>query len=460
MELSSEFIDEINCILPHDEVTQLIEALDKEPTTSVRRNVRKLPNDVFATTKTPVKWCANGAYLPQREQFTFDPLFQSGSYYVQDASSMIIQNVVSALASNTDLRYLDACAAPGGKTTAAIDALSDGSLVIANEYMNNRAQALRENIMKWGAPNCVVVNNDTTIIGAKFPNYFDIIAADVPCSGEGMFRKDSEAVSQWTPALVAQCASRQKEIIDNLWEALRPGGYLIYSTCTYNRFENEEMINYIISTYEAESIDMQFPTEWNIRQGIDTPHHCYRFMPHRTEGEGLFISVLHKNGDETSTIPTLKKGKDKPLSVPMVDKLLNNRSQFSLNANKEKIIAIPSRYADEIAYISKNMHMIYAGVELGTIKGKDFIPSQALALSPIYNSNSFPIANVNYQQAIAYLRGESIMLTDTPKGIVALQYGKVIIGFAKNLGNRANNLYPKEWRIKSTYVPSTPPSVI
>lgn len=261
-ELPILFRQQMLALLP-DEADALLQALQTEPSVAVRVNRRKATPP---PTDDHVAWCRSGIYLDARRQFTFDPLLHSGCYYVQDASSMFISHVLSQVAGNSPVAYLDLCAAPGGKTTAAIDALPDGSLVVANEIDSRRVQILRENVVKWGYPHCVVTNSDASRLG-KLHEAFDIVAADMPCSGEGMMRKDDEAVAQWTPALVEQCAARQREIASDIWQALKPGGIFIYSTCTFNRAENEDMIDFLVRSLGAEPVDIVSDPSWGDTQG-------------------------------------------------------------------------------------------------------------------------------------------------------------------------------------------------
>lgn len=462
MTLPADFTAQMQQILDADEAARLFAALGEEPKVSVRRNTSKCAP--FSAGSAVVPWCPDGKYLVCREAFTFDPLLHGGAYYVQDASSMIIATIVRRLTQGSGpVCYLDLCAAPGGKSTAAIDALPSQSLVVCNEIMNNRAQVLRENIIKWGSPYCVVSNNDSAAI-ARLGAFFDIIAADVPCSGEGMFRKDDEAVSQWTPALVEQCAARQREIIDNAWKALKPGGFLIYSTCTFNREENEEMIEYIVAGHHAESVDLHLDSDFGIRRGIGTAYHCYRFMPHITDGEGLFVAVLRKSADELS-MPSVRVQAAKPRrgNEPAVDRSVGRwlvrPDDFQLSMVSDTVVAIPRMYSGEIAALGSTLRVIHRGIAVATAKGRDLVPTQSLALSTALSASAFECVEVPYEVAIAYLRGESICI-DAPRGIVALTYRGTVIGFVKNLGNRANNLYPKEWRIKSTHLPDSIPEVV
>lgn len=462
MALPELFIEQIHRLLPENEATALINSLgESDPSVSVRINSVKCD-------KTPVEnlvpWCKRGYYLDERPQFTFDPALHAGCYYVQDASSMFLAYTIDRLVSkDSPVRYLDLCAAPGGKTTTAIDALPNGSLIVANEIMSNRAQILKENIIKWGNPNCVVTCNDSAAYSA-LTHFFDIIAADVPCSGEGMMRKDEEAVAQWTPALVKECADRQREIVDNAWQALRPGGLFIYSTCTFNRPENEDIIEYLVNELGAESIDLNPPAEWNIHTAIGSPINGYHFFPHRTRGEGLFLAVVRKPNDEPRQSIHISKNKknkkDTPTQVPKeVKEWISNPRTTQLVTSGDTINSIPTDYADEIAILRENLRVIYCGCEIATTKGKDLIPAHSLALNTCINETTFSACEVDYPTAIAYLRGETITI-DAPRGFVLIKYNGMTLGWVKNLGNRANNLYPKEWRIKSTHIPSTPPEIV
>lgn len=460
MKLSDDFIAQMRDILP-DECESLFTAITTtEPSVSIRVNDRRgvcLDDGVEAR----VPWCKLGRYLNERIPFTFDVDFQTGRYYVQDASSMFIHHVIRHLVKQP-VRYLDLCAAPGGKTTTAISALPSDSLVVANEIMNARARVLRENIVKWGSPRCVVTNNAPRDLG-KLTHFFDVVAADVPCSGEGMMRKDEEARNQWTPALVKQCAALQKSIVDDIWNALRPGGLLIYSTCTYNREENEKMVAYIVEQYGAESVEVPVDPQWNIHPAIDSEHHCYRFMPHRTNGEGLFMAVLRKPADERRQELRMKKnksGKAKPVPVPKgVDAWLDNPKQYALSVVEDEVVAVPNDIAPLMSAFA-DLHVLHAGVSVGTIKGKNCVPSHSLALSTALCEEAFAKSEVNYPTAMAYMRGEAIVLADAPRGYVLLTYNGRPIGFVNNLGNRANNLYPKGWRVLSTHIPDEVPSIL
>lgn len=474
MEFRNEFEASLQQLLG-DQAASLIAALqEQEPTVSIRLNSLKLPSSehdkkvcnsqaddtAINAECRQVPWCRRGFYLSHREPFTFDPLLHAGCYYVQDASSMIVWHIVHQLV-DKPVRYLDLCAAPGGKTTAAIDALPAGSLVVANEVVPQRAWVLCENVAKWGAEGCVVTSEQSSAFG-QLSGFFDVVAADVPCSGEGMMRKDEEAVAQWSPALVAQCAAVQRRIVTEVWPALRQGGVMIYSTCTFNRHENEEVVEYIINELGAESIDLQFPTEWGIAPGIGTQAHCYHFFPHKLQGEGLFVAVLRKTSDAPSKPHTGIKRKSSSLKA--TDKVPASIKQwltgeYRFEATDGNVTAVLEHHSEAVSLLQSRLHILSSGIKVATIKGRDYVPAQELALSVALNADSFARCETDYATAIAYLRGEAVAV-DAPLGYVLLTYHGMPIGFIKNLGRRANNLYPRQWRIRSGYIPTNPPRVI
>lgn len=459
-ELNEQFIRQIQELLPK-EARQLADALRQEPATSIRLNRRKSSGQADGAA---VPWCGCGYYMGSRPAFTFDPLLHAGVYYVQDASSMFVHYLVRQLAGSRDVTYLDLCAAPGGKTTAAIDALTDGSLVVCNEIDRTRVQVLRENVTKWGCRNSVVTNDTPRSIG-RLHHFFDIIAADMPCSGEGMFRKDEEAVAQWSPSLVAQCACRQQEIARDVWDALKPGGFFIYSTCTFNREENERMAEFIAEELGAEPVALSVDERWNIHPAIGSECPGYRFMPHRTRGEGLFVAVLRKPEVAEKPVPEKKQQKQKPQkqlsAAAEVRKMLSDSERYDLESDGDTVCAIPAAHAKAIRQIVRTVRTVQRGIPLATVKGKDLVPQQAAALCPELAPTAFPVAELDYTEAIAYLRGESFPLTGTlPRGYVLAAYRGHPLGFMKNLGNRANNCYPKEWRIRSTHFPQEAPETV
>ena len=454
MNLPERFIEQLRGLFPK-EWEALTEAItSSEPSVAVRVNEARGVAVPDGARRVP--WCEQGFYLEDRPVFTFDPDWHAGRYYVQDASSMFIAHVIRHFI-HEPVRYLDLCAAPGGKTTAAIQALPQRSLLVANEIVPPRARVLADNVIRWGNPRCVVTSNAPAHLG-KFDAFFDVIAADVPCSGEGMMRKDDEAVAQWSHALVEQCAQRQREILADVWPALRPGGLFIYSTCTYNRQENEEITEFIVRELGATSLEVPVEADWNIHPAIGSDCHGYRFMPHRVDGEGLFMAVFRKDGDMPRQDIRIKEKTSK--KVEGIDKnWLSLPDDFTIDQQGDLLIAVPQDIRREVTALRTSLNVLHAGVELATVMGRKTVPHPALAMSTARAAEAFPVCEVDYATALRYLRGESITV-DGPRGYVLVAHNGAILGFANNLGSRANNLYPKSQRILSTHLPESKPQVL
>lgn len=440
MNLPIDFIHQIRNTLGENESIKLIDSLNEPSPVSIRINPANDTNFRFSIRNPKLKkvpWCDTGYYLPERLTFTFDPLFHAGVYYVQEASSMFIEQAVKQTVQEPVLA-LDLCAAPGGKSTHLRSILPEGSFLVSNEVIRSRSQILAENITKWGHTDVMVTNNDP-IDFAETNASFDLILADVPCSGEGMFRKDEGAIKEWSLANVEICSQRQRRIIADIWSSLKPGGLLIYSTCTFNIKENEENISWISNQLGASTVEMKLDENILLtgdltNQGLNV----YHFFPHKTEGEGFFMCVLQKHPDETF-IPAAKKS--------------SSSKKNTKKAIEEKIIQSPY-YCIEQDMLTSKLRVLQSGISVSTLKGKDEIPTHALAMTDIEERNQYPKAEITYEQAISYLRRETLNLNqDIPRGYVLLTYKNVPLGFVKNLGSRANNLYPQEWRIRSGYLP-------
>ncbi len=386
---------------------RFLASFDEKQPLSLRLNPFK-PGKEFEGEQVP--WCRNALWLNEKPDFTLDPLLHAGCYYVQEAGSMFLDEVLRQQVTRP-VTMLDLCAAPGGKSTLARVALHDGSILFCNEPDHKRANILMENIQKQGHPNVIVTNNFAKDY-RKAKLKFDVILTDVPCSGEGMFRKDENAISEWSIKNVINCRNLQRSIIEDIWPCLNDGGLLIYSTCTFNTSEDEENVQWIADTLGAEFVGIDIKDEWGIKgsllKGFNQP--VYRFIPGTTKTEGLFMAVLRKNGD--------------------------------LCADKQKL---------NISYLQKSLRILHDGKPHPTVKGKDKIPAHAEALMIDLDRKKYPMTELTLEQALNYLRRESITLdADIPKGYVIVCYKGNPLGFVKNLGNRANNLYPQEWRIRKS----------
>lgn len=453
MALPEDFIKRTKTLLGN-EFEALQAALAEDAPVSIRLNNDK-KNIVAPSDYEPIEWSSAGYYLPERLSFTFDPLFHAGAYYVQEASSMFVEQAIRQHAGNAPIRCLDLCAAPGGKSTLLLQTLPEGSLLVSNEVIKSRSNILAENLAKWGNPNKVVCNNDPKQIG-KLTHLFDIIVADVPCSGEGMFRKDTDSTGEWSVGNVDLCAGRQRRIISDIWEALKPGGLLIYSTCTYNTEENEDNIKFIVEELGAEALPVEAEPRWKITGALKYSNPVYRFLPHKTKGEGFFLAVLRKDDD---TIKNLKqkgrKDQKKPATpIPPLAKsvLVGSDNAFEWNGNY--LHSLPESVSSVYGVLKDNLYLLSAGICIGELKGKDLIPSQELALANNLNKEAFPTYEADWETAIKFLKKETMTLPmEIEKGYVLLTYKGYNLGFVKNIGNRANNLYPQEWRIRSGYIP-------
>ena len=453
MQLPEDFINTVKPLLG-EQWESFKNALEEALPVSIRLNPAKPTDDMLLD--MPVPWSQTGFYLDERPAFTFDPLFHAGTYYVQEASSMFIEQVFKQYIQSEDINVLDLCAAPGGKSTHIASLISRNSLLVSNEVIRTRANILSENITKAGFPNVIVTNCDPSDMG-KLPNLFDVILIDAPCSGEGMFRKDPEALKEWSLANVQLCKERQQRIVANVWDSLKPGGILIYSTCTYNRSENEDNVIWIRDTLGAEVLPMKMDEEWGVAPSYDKELSVYHFFPHKAKGEGFFMAALRKSGDTVSyKLPSGKRNKKdkkqklKDLPREFKNYLLNSE-EYTFFDKDDSWFAFPSVHYGVFQEIVSATRLVSAGIYVGEMKGKDFIPQHSLAMSVDLNEEAFSCYEIERETAIKYLRKEAMSFSDLPRGYILLTYKKAPLGFVKNIGNRANNLYPNEWRIRSTY---------
>ena len=470
MNLPEEFTTYTKELMGKELFAQYLSGMQQEPQTSIRLNPFKCDADTqVADSETiqVVPWCpSTGRYLSERKNFTFDPLFHAGMYYVQEASSMFVDLAIRQYIHHP-VRMLDLCAAPGGKSTAVRAALPAGSLLFSNEPMRTRSQILAENIQKFGHPDVIVTNNYPKDY-KKSKIQFDVILTDVPCSGEGMFRKDEGAINEWSEANVNNCWQLQREIVSDIWNCLKPGGILIYSTCTFNSHEDEENVDWIQENLDADILPLEIAPSWNITGSLTNDKPMYHFIPGKTKGEGLFLAVLRKKGEADAKEVAIKnkKGKkgDKKKQTKMQDipsNWLNESEGWERKTVNDNLYVIASQHSEICDEALKNLKVIHLGIKLGEPKGKDFIPDQSLALSTEINKEAFPQVELSYQDAIKYLRKESLVLpSETPKGFVLVTYHRQPLGWMKNIGNRANNLYPQEWKIKSTHIPEKEPDIL
>ena len=400
----------------------------------------------------PVPWSRWGRILRERPMFTLDPHFHGGAYYVQDSSSMFVGEVFRqcleslAVPAGRPVRVLDLCAAPGGKTTdlaaSLRDKFGDGFVLVANEVMKQRAGVLASNVALWGDPNVVVTSDDPSAFAA-LEGFFDIVVADVPCSGEGMFRKDESAQQQWSENNVALCVGRQRRIIGDMWPSLADGGVLVYSTCTFNRLENDGNVQWIMQELDAEALyeGMESLYEGVIKTGLG-----FSLVPGFVKGEGQYCSAVRKRGGVSGS-RKMKPARTKSVALPerlkqcfSIDVVLKQRG--------ETVIAVPASVNEDVEILASCLHVLSSGCAVGVLKGKDLVPDADMALSIILDKDAYPAVDVDRQTALAFLHRDSVVLSDAPKGFVLIRYEGVSLGFVKNLGNRCNNLHPQGRRIR------------
>lgn len=426
--LSSDFIGLLEASVGADRSRVVLGALEGDPVVSVRANTSKIRVEELAShfaglAGDAVRWAPDeGFYLDSRPSFTTDPLFHAGAYYVQEASSMYVGGLVGA---GGGRMILDLCASPGGKSTHILSKMASDDLLVANETVSSRAGVLASNIAKWGAPNAVVTNNDPSAFSA-LDECFDIVLVDAPCSGEGMFRKDDEAVSGWSLDNVNMCAARQRRIVGEVWPALKAGGTLIYSTCTFNHFEDEDNARWICSHLGAH---------------LESER---RFLPGIDRGEGFYCAVIRKDGDLRGAGALRFSDKLRPVKdasewlVP----------GFDVFEKGDLLKACPQRLAATMHALELKLKVIHSGVAVAMRKGRDLVPAADLAVSTVLRRGVFPECDLDLPTALKYLSREPVVTPDAPQGFVLMTFKGYPLGFVKNLGSRTNNLYPQALRIR------------
>lgn len=440
-----------------NEFDQFAQAYNEAPPVSIRINKSKWQGE---TPSDHVPWSEDGYYLKERPSFTHDPKFHAGWYYVQEASSQFLSHIAKTVfPKDHSLKVLDLCAAPGGKSTLLSSELNEEDLLVSNEVIRTRAHILAENISKWGKSNVVVTNNDPEQF-QKLKGFFDVIVVDAPCSGEGLFRRDPELTGEWSEENVNLCSARQRRIVLDIWDSLKEGGILVYSTCTFNAQENEENLVWLASQIGFESVKLEIPKGWNIvesdfgfaqsdnnRSGNKVSG--YRFYPHKVKGEGFFVSVLRKIDESEQT-----GGKEKVLFTPApskerneVSQWLKNPEQFDFIRRGDHVLALPKIHVESVHRLSRLLNCVQYGIPVADAQ-KGLKPLHELSQSIQLNTSAFHVTELSKDEALKFLAKEDFKVNDSHKGIALMMHDGAALGWMNLLGNRANNLYPKEWRIR------------
>jgi 16S rRNA C967 or C1407 C5-methylase (RsmB/RsmF family)/NOL1/NOP2/fmu family ribosome biogenesis protein len=429
-----------------------LDSIQQPASTSVRLNPNK-PGAQFENT-TAVPWCNLAYTLAERPEFIFDPLIHAGAYYVQESSSMFLDHVFRNLPhdSTKPIKVLDLCAAPGGKSTLINSCLKPNDLLVSNEIIKARASILEENLMKWGQPNTVITQNDPKDF-APLKHFFDVIVIDAPCSGEGLFRRDKNAMNEWSLSNVALCEARQQRIVADVIDCLKPGGFLIYSTCTYNLNENEYNVRWMKQTFGLQNVSIPIPETWPIAPSLTDDVVAYRFLPHKVSGEGLFMACLQKPEEDVvehrfKPIPT--KTKINQTQVEVLNSWVQGNEQYLWFDVGMHMMGIPLQHERAVGLLMRLLYVKNAGVNMGSFAGKELIPSHHLALSNCL-SQSIQRIDLTKEEAIRYLRKDVLQLASNTKGWTALTYQNLPLGWAKMLPNRLNNYLPANLRILKEY---------
>jgi 16S rRNA C967 or C1407 C5-methylase (RsmB/RsmF family)/NOL1/NOP2/fmu family ribosome biogenesis protein len=398
-----------------------------------------------------IPWSSHGYHLSERPSFTFDPLFHAGSYYVQEASSMFLEQVLKQTTDlSKPLRILDLCAAPGGKSTLLQSLISKESLLVSNEVIKSRVHVLTENLIKWGTGNVIVTNNDPKDF-ARLENYFDVIIIDAPCSGSGLFRRDHDAINEWSEENVNLCCHRQQRILADAWPSLKQDGILIYSTCSYSKEENEDILDWMMDGFKVEGLRLKVEDTWGIVETISDNFngYGYRFYPDKVKGEGFFITAMQKKDGGEFSLPKIKKPNFEKLTKneePIAREWLKSDAYITLIKRENLVYALPSNSLNDFNFLQSSLYVKKAGVLLGKMTAHELIPEHEFALSNIINTKINSV-ELSKEQAINYLRKEEMKLETDLKGWAVPKYENKNLGWMKILQNRINNYYPSAWRI-------------
>ncbi len=449
--LPERFVETMRREMGAERAEALFGALDTEPTVSYRLNAAKPCRLPLAG--EPIGWSRYGRYLDERPQFTLDPALHAGAYYVQEASSQFVDYILRDEPLD-GARVLDMCAAPGGKSTIYSTLVGSEGLVVANEINRSRAAILADNVRRWGLGNVVVTCNEPQHVAA-FEEWFDVVAVDAPCSGEGMFRKMEEARSEWSQGAVEMCARRQRQIVAEAWRTLRRGGILIYSTCTFNRTEDEEVVKWIMEQWGGElepMAELKCRPQWGIVASHVGAFQTFHFYPGSARGEGFFVAVARKRGGDARGRATVKARRsvfapvDKRSAAELA-RWVRDAGQMTFRSAGDTIYGYREAAFDDVRSLSESLSVIYSGVAMGQIFKGVLRPDHALALYVGLDPDAVPRTEVSRDEALAYLRRADIAAAGFCEGINAVVCDGLPIGFVKRIGARCNNMYPKDLRI-------------
>ena len=449
--LPAAFTERMRRQLGDEEAERLFASLDTASPVAIRLNPAKCGGDGVWSDGEAIAWSKWGRKLKARPSFTLDTAFHAGAYYVQEAASQFLDYVIGA----EDLqgkRVLDMCAAPGGKTTIYSTAVGATGLVVANEYVRSRANILADNVRKWGMGNVLVTNNAPEHI-AQFEGWFDMVAVDAPCSGEGMFRKEEVAREDWSEEAVRMCATRQLSIVREAWQSLKDGGLFIYSTCTFNDEEDEGVLRAFIEErgdvfVATEPIEVE--ASWGIVKGEVGPFQTFRFFPHKSDSEGLFVAIARKSEPTPQRTPKARKRVMQEVdkaSRKELGRWLQEADDHSFALVADTIYGYRTEQFKAVQQLSESLTAIYSGVAMGQIfKGK-LKPDWALSQYVALERGAVAHEELDETRALDYLRKHDIAVGTMAEGINLVTHEGRALGFVKRVGARCNNLYPNSLKI-------------
>lgn len=450
-ELPEAFCNRIK--VQYADADTLLEAISNEPNVSIRINTaKKSVEDISLPFDRQVPWCRDGYYLKERPNYTLEPLFHAGVVYPQESSSMYIQHVLRSIEADMphNPAVLDLCASPGGKSIIVTSWLKGRGYLVSNEVIRQRAWILRENIAKWGGVNNIVTNLMPDDLCKKTGLNVDLMLVDAPCSGEGMFRKDDVAIKEWTPARAQECADRQREILEQAWPMLKVGGYMIYSTCTFNPAENEENVAWLLEKYDAEVVPVEYASEWGV---TSKEHEGMAFLPHKVDGEGLFVCLIRKTDGRVAKAPKSKLTPKKYALSTQIQSLVPDTEAYIINDNKVVALSTDKQTAKEMAMIAMNGNALWCGIPVGELMKDNIVLADELPLSQGFNIEASTKIEVDRQGALEFLHGDIISTEqELTSGRASVVYQGIPLGYVNVIGKgnsvRLNNCYPKEWRIR------------
>jgi 16S rRNA C967 or C1407 C5-methylase (RsmB/RsmF family)/NOL1/NOP2/fmu family ribosome biogenesis protein len=447
IEFPAEILNQLKTLTGFDEKT-FLDSQKSEAVNSVRINPSKWMGNEHSGEVIP--WCNDGLYLSHRPEYIKDPFYHAGHYYVQEASSMFVGSLVDFyLPKKENLTVLDLCAAPGGKSTHILSLLNDSSILISNEISYKRVPILEENITRWGRSNVIVTNNSPSDF-STLTNFFDLILVDAPCSGSGLFRKMPEHLENWDCSYVRESAKRQKEILSEIASSLKPNGILIYSTCSFSKEENEEIVQWLIKekNFSEENFNQKITADI-----IKTGPGSFRFFPGKINGEGFFVSVLRKPTESNSGEINYKPRKVNDFIRRLSQNEKSTLKKWTLSNDllghykSSEFFIFPEERWEDLSWLENKLKIRKKGVKVGELKGNDFSPAHDLSLSN-YLNDEIPQVNFSERNFFSYLNRNTLEpVNSTSKGFFVVTFKNARQGWAKNIGSRVNNYFPKEWRV-------------